>query len=99
MGEAVFLGEFARERESTYRRELERRISERGIEDRLRFTGYVEEAEFDSWLAAARCAIQLRVPAHVESSGVVMRCVAAGVPTIVSDHGALRELPDDAILA
>ena len=27
-----------------------------------------------------------------------MRCLTAGVPTIVSDHGPLRELPDEAVL-
>ncbi len=26
-----------------------------------------------------------------------MSCLAAGIPTIVSDHGPLRELPDDAV--
>ena len=78
--------------------QLERRASQLGIEDRVLFTGYVDEAELDSWLAAARCAIQLRFPTNGESSAAVMRCLAAGVPTIVSDHGPLRELPDDAVV-
>ena len=78
--------------------QLERRASQLGIEDRVLFTGYVEEAELDSWLAVARCAIQLRFPTNGESSAAVMRCLAAGVPTIVSDHGPLRELPDDAVV-
>ncbi len=81
----------------TYRGELERRISEYGIEDRVRFTGYVDDAELDSWLAAARCAMQLRFPSNGESSAAVLRCLAAGLPTIVTDHGPLRELPDDAV--
>jgi glycosyltransferase involved in cell wall biosynthesis len=38
----------------------------------------------------------MRFPTGGESSGAVMRCLAAGVPTIVTDHGPLRELPDDA---
>lgn len=84
--------------EPEYQRQLERRASQRGIHDRVCFTGYVEEAEFDSWLAVARCAIQLRFPTNGESSAAVMRCLAAGVPTIVSDHGPLRDLPDDAVL-
>jgi glycosyltransferase involved in cell wall biosynthesis len=94
----VFVGAFAAGCESWYKPDLERRISERGIEDRVRFAGHVEEAELDSWLAAARCAIQLRFPTNGESSGAVMRSLAAGLPTIVTDHGPLRELPDDAVI-
>jgi glycosyltransferase involved in cell wall biosynthesis len=84
--------------EPEYQRQLERRASHLGIEDRVLFTGYVDEAELDSWLAAARCAIQLRFPTNGEFSTAVMRCLAAGVPTIVTDHGPLRELPDDAVV-
>ena len=84
--------------EPNYERELKRRASQLGIEDRLLLTGYVDEAELDSWLAVARCALQLRFPTNGESSAAVMRCLAAGVPTIVSDHGPLRELPDDAVV-
>lgn len=94
----VFVGECAGGRDSAYQRELQRRISEHGIDDRVRFTGYVDEVELDSWLVVARCAIQLRFPTNGESSASVMRCLAAGVPTIVSDHGPLRELPDDAVV-
>ena len=82
--------------EPEYQRQLEQRASQLGIQDRVLFTGYVDEAELDSWLAAACCAIQMRFPTGGESSGAVMRCLAAGVPTIVTDHGPLRELPDDA---
>jgi glycosyltransferase involved in cell wall biosynthesis len=84
--------------EPEYQRQLERRTYQFGIEDRVRFTGHVEEAEFNSWLAVARCAVQLRFPTNGESSAAVMRCLAAGIPTIVSDHGPLRELPDDAVV-
>jgi glycosyltransferase involved in cell wall biosynthesis len=93
----VFVGEFAGGRESTYRQELDQLFHGRGIEDHVRVTGFVEEAEFSSWLAVARCAIQLRFPTNGESSAAVMDCLTAGVPTIVSDHGPLRELPDDAV--
>jgi glycosyltransferase involved in cell wall biosynthesis len=84
--------------EPEYQRQLEQRASQLGIQDHVRVTGYVEEAEFNSWLAVARCAIQLRFPTNGESSAAVMDCLAAGVPTIVSDHGPLRELPDDAVI-
>jgi len=82
----------------SYQAELERRAQAQGVGDRVLFTGYVDEAEVDRWLAVARCALQLRFPTDGGSSGSVMRCLAAGVPTIVSDHGPLRELPDDAVV-
>lgn len=90
----AFIGPF----DPAYRQELEHRISQYGIEDRVRFTGYVDDTELDSWLAKARCAMQLRFPSNGESSAAVMRCLAAGVPTIVTDHGPLQELPDDAVV-
>ena len=90
----AFIGAF----EPGYQRELEHRVSQCGIGDRVRFTGYVDEAELGSWLAAARCAIQLRIPSNGDSSAAVTRCLAAGVPTIVTDHGPLRDLPDDAVV-
>ena len=62
------------------------------------FTGYVDEGELEAWLAKARCAVQLRFPTNGESSGAVMRCLTAGIPTIVSDHGPMRELPDDSVV-
>ena len=81
-----------------YRRELENYADRLGVRRRVYFTGYVDERELDAWLAACSCAVQLRFPTNGESSGAVMRCLAAGVSTIVSDHGPLRELPDDAVV-
>jgi glycosyltransferase involved in cell wall biosynthesis len=81
-----------------YRRDLQKYADRLGVGERIFFTGHVEESELDDWLAACRCAVQLRFPTNGESSGAVMRCLAEGVPTIVSDHGPLRELPDDAVV-
>ncbi len=82
----------------SYRRQIEARAVQVGVAGRVVLTGRVDEAELDNWLAAARCAVQLRFPTNGESSGSVTRCLAAGVPTVVSDHGPLRELPDNAVL-
>jgi glycosyltransferase involved in cell wall biosynthesis len=80
------------------RLEMENKVASLGLRTRVLFTGYVEESELDAWLAASVCTIQLRYPTNGESSGAVMRALAAGVPTIVNDHGSFRELPDDAVL-
>ena len=61
-------------------------------------TGAVSDADFDGWLASASLAVQLRVTSNGESSGVVAQTLARGLPTIVSDFGAMSELPDDAVV-
>lgn len=61
-------------------------------------TGSVDDDDFDAWLSNASIAVQLRVVTNGESSGVVAQTLARGVPTIVSDIGALAELPDDVVV-
>ena len=61
-------------------------------------TGPVDDDQFDQWLRRATVAVQLRVDSNGESSGVVAHLLARGVPTIVSDIGAMRELPDDVVV-
>ena len=62
------------------------------------FTGSVDDREFDAWLASATCAVNLRFPTDGEDPVTITRCLAAGLPTIVNDHGPLRELPGDAVI-
>ncbi len=42
--------------------------------------------------------MQLRATSNGETSGAVAKCLAAGVPTIVTDIGSAAELPDAAVL-
>ena len=81
-----------------YRARLQRLAAERGVDDRLVLTGWVPDHELDAWLRRAAVAVQLRGPSNGESSAAVAECVARGVPTIVSDGGALGELPGDAVV-
>lgn len=61
-------------------------------------TGHVDGAEFDTWLRRAALAVQLRAGTNGESSGVVAHCLARGVPLVVTDIGAMGEIPDAAAL-
>lgn len=61
-------------------------------------TGAVDDGEFDQWLRRSTVAVQLRVGSNGESSGVVAHLLARGVPAIVSDIGAMSELPDDVVV-
>jgi glycosyltransferase involved in cell wall biosynthesis len=68
-------------------------VRELGIESRVRFTGWVKEAAMYDYMRLTDLAINLRFPTTGEASGVVMRLLALGVPTIVTDAGWFAELP------
>jgi glycosyltransferase involved in cell wall biosynthesis len=58
-------------------------------------TGYVDDAEFDDYYAAADRLVNLRYPSAGESSGTLVRAFDAGRPVAVSDYAQFAELPDD----
>jgi glycosyltransferase involved in cell wall biosynthesis len=64
-------------------------------DDEIVATGQVDDTEFDRWLRRAALAVQLRAVTNGESSGVVAHALARGVPLVVTDIGAMRELPDE----
>ncbi len=66
-----------------------------GDGDAVEVTGQVDDGEFDAWLRRAGVLVQLRRTTNGESSGVVAHALARGVPLIVSDIGAMAELPDE----
>ena len=59
-------------------------------------TGQVTAGEYDKWLRRATVTVQLRRTTNGESSGVAADAMARGVPLIVTDLGAMSELPSDA---
>ena len=69
-----------------------------GIGGRVEITGHVERDEYLRRLRTATIAVQLRATTNGESSAAVGDCLAAGVPTVVTDIGAARALPRDAIV-
>lgn len=56
--------------------------------------GYVEDDQFDEYLAATDKVVNLRYPSAGESSGALIRVLAAGKPVAVSDYAQFAELPD-----
>lgn len=69
-----------------------------GLAPVTRWLGRVDEAAFETVLAAADLCVNLRWPTGGETSGSFLRMLAAGRPTIVSDVGSFAETPDDACL-
>lgn len=81
-----------------YENLLRQRIEASGIKDRIRITGYATNETYKNYLAAADVAVQLRTRSRGETSGAVLDCLSHGVPTIVNNHGAMTELPPEAVI-
>ncbi len=73
---------------SEYRHELEERIRFLGLERRVRLVGHVSDVP--AALAASTVAVQPSIEPEAFGRAAV-EAQAAGVPVIVSDHGAVRE--------
>jgi glycosyltransferase involved in cell wall biosynthesis len=56
-----------------------------GLADRVTLAGFVPDTELPAYLAAADVAMCLRWPTTRETSASWLRCIAAGLPTVVTD--------------
>jgi len=64
----------------------------------VRLLGDLDAESYRRTVARTTVAVQLREMSMGESPASVADCLAAGVPTIASAVGAVRELPDDAVV-
>jgi glycosyltransferase involved in cell wall biosynthesis len=79
--------------------QLAQRAASLGVpEGLLQQTGYVDEEQLLEWVTRTTVAVQLRNSSNGETSAMVARCLAAGVPTIVTNIGSAAELPDEAVI-
>jgi glycosyltransferase involved in cell wall biosynthesis len=76
-----------------FRTRMEQVAVRLGISESVRFAGRVDEASYHEWLQTATIAVQLRGVVNGEASAAVADCLAAGVPTVVTDIGTQAELP------
>lgn len=74
---------------------IEDGIRDLGLQGRVLVKGHRTLDDFDGFLAASSVVVNLRQSTFGETSGTMMRAFAQGRPVIVSDIGAMRELPDD----
>jgi glycosyltransferase involved in cell wall biosynthesis len=75
-----------------------RRARMLGLEPgRVRFLGYVGDAEFNALMGAVDVGINLRrAPTYGESSAALMHLLRHGVPTVIHAVDALAEVPESA---
>jgi glycosyltransferase involved in cell wall biosynthesis len=73
-------------------------VAAAGLNGQVRVTGYVPIERFERYVRAVDVAVNLRWPTWGEMSGALVRLMAAGVPTLVTDAGAFAELPDDGVI-
>lgn len=90
----VFAGE---NQGGEYGENLRKTIEQSAAKNRIRITGWVDTENFRTWLAAADMAVQLRAQSRGETSAAVLDCLNYGLPLVVNAHGAMAELPEDAL--
>ena len=61
-------------------------------------TGYVADDDFGRYYAEADRLVNLRYPSAGETSGTLIRALAAGKPVAVSDYAQFAEFPDDVVV-
>jgi glycosyltransferase involved in cell wall biosynthesis len=75
---------------------IERRAAELGIADRVRFTGYVDDADVPALLSGALAFV---FPSLYEGFGMpVLEAMACGTPVLTSSTSSLPEVAGDAAL-
>ncbi|MDH4364151.1 MAG: glycosyltransferase, partial [Acidimicrobiia bacterium] len=89
---------FVGEVEDHHRRDLLAQAADLGVEQRVVFTDHLDDEAFFQAQRSAAVAVQLRAVTNAESSAAVAELLSLGVPTVVTDLGAMTELPDDAVV-
>jgi glycosyltransferase involved in cell wall biosynthesis len=80
-----------------YGAQLASQINDSDFGERIKITGWADDANFKAYLSAADLAVQLRQESRGESSGSVLDCIALGLPTICNAHGSMAELPPEGV--
>lgn len=90
----VFVGQ---NHDGCYGVELVRNIRASRATSRIKITGRVDAATYQTWLAAADVGVQLRTLTRGETSGAVLDCMNHGLATIVNAHGSMADFPANAV--
>jgi glycosyltransferase involved in cell wall biosynthesis len=80
------------------RSRIDRMLAQHPMRSRITITGYVDGDEYMRYLAACDIGVSLRSNSRGETSAAMLKQLAAGCATIVSDHAAMSELPANVAL-
>lgn len=70
-------------------------IRKYGLQDCVHISGYLPDDRYRLHQEAADLCVNLRYPAHGESSAAMWNALAAGLPTIIPEYRQFREIPKD----
>jgi glycosyltransferase involved in cell wall biosynthesis len=84
--------------DANYRAYLEDLIHKLGLQNRVRFTGWLLEEEFFDWISAGDVMVNLRYPSRGEESGTLIRILGSGKAAIVSDYAQYADIPDECVI-
>jgi glycosyltransferase involved in cell wall biosynthesis len=76
---------------------LRRMLQARGVLERTVITDRVPLDDLAAYMEAADLAVHLRYPTGRETSAALLRILAQGRPTVISDLQHLADIPDDAV--
>jgi glycosyltransferase involved in cell wall biosynthesis len=77
---------------------LRRTLQARGVLDRTVITDRVPLEELPAYMGGADLAVHLRYPTGRETSAALLRLLAQGRPTVISDLEHLADIPDGAVV-
>lgn len=81
-----------------YGKELTKLIRGERLGSQVEVTGYVDERTYQTYLAAADIAVQLRAGSRGETSAAALDALNNGLALIVNAHGTMTELDRDAVV-
>lgn len=79
-------------------KELQQCIENLPRPEQVILTGFLDSSTYEAYLGVTDVAIQLRRNSRGESSGALLDCMAAGIPTIVNAHGSSAEMPEETVI-
>lgn len=79
-------------------KDLPKCIEQMGLSSQVKLTGFTTHEEFQDYLLASDICISLRYPTMGETSGVLMRALSKGKPSIVTNVGTFQEFSDDMVI-
>lgn len=79
-------------------KDLKTIVKNNKIDHLVTFTGFTDIDTFKDYLVASDVCISLRYPTMGETSGVLMRALSMGKPSIVTDIGTFKEFSDDMLV-